>query len=117
MKASIASKRVKFGRHLFMVGFLLGITVVSTSADVRNSLFMHSGIIAPEPVVLAIFGSALISLGFFFRRQPSDKTVSRQLAGSSHRWGNRSRLGVKVPLLRWLRQPIRQFHLRQSSPR
>jgi hypothetical protein len=72
MKGSIRSKRVKFGRRLLMVGFLLAITVLSTSADMGRSLFTHSGIMSPEPVVLAIFGSALISLGLFFRRQPSD---------------------------------------------
>jgi hypothetical protein len=72
MKGSIARKRVKFGRYLVMVGLLLGMTVLSTRADMGGSLFTRSGVVSPEPVILAIFGAALISLGLFFRHQPSD---------------------------------------------
>jgi hypothetical protein len=72
MKGSSTSKRVKFGRHLLMVVFLLGMTVLSTRADVGGSLFTRSGIVSPEPILLAIFGSALIALGLLFRHELSD---------------------------------------------
>jgi hypothetical protein len=64
-----------------MVGLLLGLTVLSTKADVTRSLFTHSGIMTPEPVILAILGSALISLGLLFRRQPSDSDSTQSDLG------------------------------------
>ena len=50
---------------------------------------------------------------------------SRRLHRSWHRWRHKclsvaprtSRLSVKLRLVRWLRQPIRPFHLRQSIPK
>jgi membrane glycosyltransferase len=71
-KSRIASKRVNLARRLLMVGFLLVMTVLSTSADMGQTLFTRSGIVSPEPTLLAIFGSALISIGLLFRHQPSD---------------------------------------------
>ena len=70
MKRGIALMTIR-GRHLLAIALLLVLTVLSTWADVGVNLLIRSGIEVSEPLSLALFGTALLLLGFLFRPYPS----------------------------------------------
>jgi hypothetical protein len=70
-RVRLSSQNSQIGWHVLKVGLLAAMTVLTTWAGIRGSLFSGAAAATPEPMILAIFGAALISLGLLLRRRIS----------------------------------------------